>query len=74
MVDNSPEVSNFNWLNLKLNQFLCNKPPVLPEHRLRPTIYLECSEQASDLHADSPKNSSLSMEPRIQHGAQFLDP
>jgi hypothetical protein len=31
MIGNSPEVSNFNRLFLKLNQFICNKLPVLPE-------------------------------------------
>ena len=33
MISNPPEVSNFNWLFLKLNQFICNQPPVFPEHR-----------------------------------------
>ena len=28
---NSPEISNFTRLFLKLNRFICNRPPVLPE-------------------------------------------
>ena len=31
MISNSPEVSNFNQLFLKLNRFICNSPPVVPE-------------------------------------------
>ena len=32
MMGNFPEVLNFNWLFLKLNQFICNEQPVLPVH------------------------------------------
>ena len=31
LTSNSPEVSNFNRLVLKLNRSICNEPPVLPE-------------------------------------------
>ena len=32
MIGNFPAVFNFNRLFLKLNQFICNYLPVLPEH------------------------------------------
>ena len=38
MIGNSPKVSNFNRLNLKLNWFICNQPPVLPEYWLEVTV------------------------------------
>ena len=31
MIGNSHQVSNFSRLFLKLNRFICNQPPVLPE-------------------------------------------
>ena len=34
MVGNFPAVLNINWLFLKLNRFICNELPVLPDHRL----------------------------------------
>jgi hypothetical protein len=32
VVGDSPEVLNFNWLFLTLNQSICNYLPVLPDH------------------------------------------
>ena len=32
LIVNSPEVSNFNWLFLKLDRFNCNNLPVRPDH------------------------------------------
>ena len=46
MIGNFPAVLNFNWLFLKLNRFICNQLPVLPDHSLpcscRLLIVLEC--------------------------------
>ena len=33
MIGNFPAVLNFNRLFLKLNRFICNLLPVLPDHR-----------------------------------------
>jgi hypothetical protein len=38
MISNSPEVSNLKWLFLKLNWFICNKPPVLPKQWCLPYV------------------------------------
>ena len=35
-IGNFPAVSNFNRFFLKLNQFICNQPPVLPDHWISP--------------------------------------
>ena len=40
MIGNFPAVFNFNRLFLKLNKFVCNKLPVLADHR----------EEVDDLH------------------------
>jgi hypothetical protein len=44
MIDNFPAVLNFNQLILKLNRFICNYLPVLPDHWIRvfpsPTGYM----------------------------------
>ena len=33
MIGNFPAILNINRLFLKLNRFICNQPPVLPDHR-----------------------------------------
>jgi hypothetical protein len=35
MIGNFPAVLNFNWQFLKLNRFICNQLPVLPDHSSR---------------------------------------
>jgi hypothetical protein len=37
VIGNSLKVLNFNWSFLKLNQFIYNQPPVLPDHRVQQT-------------------------------------
>ena len=32
VIGNFPTILNFNWLFLKLNRFICNQLPVLPDH------------------------------------------
>ena len=36
MIGNFPAVLKFNQLFLKLNRFICNELPLLPDHRLTP--------------------------------------
>ena len=47
MINNSPKVSNFNRLFFKLNQFICNQPPILPGHR---STLTDGNEQSSPIH------------------------
>jgi hypothetical protein len=35
MIGNFPAILNFNRLFLKLNSFICNYLPVLPDHRVQ---------------------------------------
>ena len=49
MISNFPVVLNFNRLFLKLNRFICNQLPVLPNHRI----------DLEKLHNLTPKCSSL---------------
>ena len=40
MIGNSPAVLNFHRLFPKLNRFICNELPVLPDHRSGPSVGL----------------------------------
>ena len=41
MISNFPKVSNFNWLFLKIDRFICNQWSILPVHCVDHTIELQ---------------------------------
>ena len=49
MIGNFPAVVNFNRLFLKLNRFICNKLPVLPDHRSRAQLLVAFGDWISFL-------------------------
>jgi hypothetical protein len=52
MIGDSPEVSNFHRLFLKLHRFICNQPPGLPEPWIGfPTPMWKAWEQKQETHA-----------------------
>ena len=50
MIGNFPAILKFNRLFLKLNRFICNYLPVLPDHRIT-TCYLLTKQEAFMFYA-----------------------
>jgi hypothetical protein len=62
MIGNSPAVlMNFNQLSLKLNQFLCNSLPVLPDHQAKANqpVHWFLGDQSSSIQQETECMSRL---------------
>ena len=51
MIGNFPAVLNLNRLFLKLNRFICNQLPVLPDHCLQPMTHHNSPQIALEVFA-----------------------